>query len=136
MSLLPFSAKDYLISQTTSFDTATSVKFEYEGSGTLYNLSWGNGFKYKGFHVGFNVGYLFGKLNNNTLAYQLNQYGTYDADAYTTWSFTNTKVSSFIWNAGAQYNLPIKSKKDSNKVYNLTFGLSGSAPIKFSKKDL
>lgn len=134
VSLLPFSAKDYLISQTTSFDTATSVKFEYEGSGTLYNLSWGNGFKYKGFHVGFNVGYLFGKLNNNTLAYQLNQYGTYDADAYTTWSFTNTKVSSFIWNAGAQYNLPIKSKKDSNKVYNLTFGLSGSAPIKFSKK--
>jgi hypothetical protein len=134
VSLLPFTAKDYLLSQTSAFDTATTVKFEYEGSGTLYNLSWGNGFKYKGLHVGFNMGYLFGKLNNNTLAYQLNQTGAYDADGYTTWTFTNTKVSSFIWNAGAQYNLPIKSKKDSNKIYNITFGLAGSAPIKFGKK--
>ncbi|HNM31381.1 MAG TPA: hypothetical protein PKM51_01425 [Chitinophagales bacterium] len=132
-SLLPFSAKDYFISQTTAFDTATSVRFEYEGSGALYNLSWGNGFRYKGFSVGLNMGYLFGKLNNNTLAYQLNQYGSFDATGYTTWTYTNTKVSSFIWNAGAQYNLPIKSKKDSNKIYNLTFGLSGSAPIKVAK---
>ncbi|MCC6583138.1 MAG: hypothetical protein IT271_05500 [Chitinophagales bacterium] len=134
VSLLPFTAKDYLLSQTSAFDTATTVKFEYEGSGTLYNLSWGNGFKYKGLHVGFNIGYLFGKLNNNTLAYQLNQTGAYDADGYTTWTFTNTKVSSFIWNAGAQYNLPIKSKRDSNKIYNITFGLAGSAPIKFGKR--
>jgi len=133
VSLLPFSAKDYLISQTTTFDTTTAVKFEYEGSGTLYNLSWGNGFKYKGFSVGVNIGYLFGKLNNNTLAYQLNKYGSFDNDAYATWTFTNTKVSSFIWNAGAQYNLPIKSKKDSNKIYNITFGIAGSAPIKFAK---
>lgn len=134
VSLLPFSAKDYLISQTTSFDSSNAVRFEYEGSGALYNLSLGNGFRYKGFCVGFNLGYLFGKLNNNTLAYQLNKAGTaYDADSYTTWTFTNTKVSSFIWNAGVQYNLPIKSKKDSNKIYNITFGLSGSAPIKFGK---
>lgn len=132
-SLLPFSAKDYFIAQTNSFDTATAVRFEYEGSGALYNLSWGNGFKYKGFSVGLNIGYLFGKLNNNAFAYPLNKYGTYDNDAYTTWTFTNTKVSSFIWNAGAQYNLPIKSKKDSNKIYNITFGIAGSAPIKFAK---
>lgn len=133
--LLPFSTKDYLISQTQSFDTANTVKFEYEGSGTLYNLSWGNGFKYKGIHLGFNVGYLFGKLSNNTIAYPLdNTTGTFDNTAYTTWSFTDTKVSSFIWNAGAQYNLVIKSKKDSLRPYMITFGLSGSAPIKFSKK--
>ena len=134
VNMLPFTAKDYLISQTTSFDTANAVKFEYEGSGTLYNLSWGNGFKYKGIHLGFNIGYLFGKLNNNTLAYPLNTAGAYDPDAYTTWTFTNTKVSSFIWNAGAQYNLPIKSKRDSSKIYNITFGLSGSAPIKLGKR--
>ncbi len=134
VSLLPFSAKDYLVSQTQTFDTANSVRYEYEGSGTLYNVSWGNGFKYKGFHVGFNLGYLFGKLNNNTLVYPLdNLSGVYDNTAYTTWTFTNTKVSSVIWNAGAQYNLVINSKKDSNKVYNIVFGLSGSAPIKFSK---
>ncbi len=84
-------------------------------------------------HVGFNIGYLFGKLNNNSLAYPINPVGGYDVDAYTTWTFTNTKVSSFIWNAGAQYNLPIKSKRDSSKVYNITFGLAGSAPIKFGK---
>ncbi len=133
VSVLPFSAKDYLVSQTTSFDTANAVRFEYEGSGTLYNVSWGNGFRYKGLLLGFNVGYLFGKLNNNTFAYQLNKSGTYDVDSYTTWTFTNTKVSSFIWNAGVQYNLPIKSKSDTNKIYNVTFGLSGSAPIKFGK---
>jgi hypothetical protein len=133
VSLLPFSAKDYLVTQTQTFDTAHSVKFEYEGSGTLYNLSWGNGFKYKGIYLGFNIGYLFGKLNNNTLTYPLDKSGSFDNTAYTTWSFTNTKVSSFIWNAGAQYNLSIKSKSDSNKIYNIVFGLSGSAPIKFGK---
>lgn len=133
VSLLPFTAKDYLISQSTTFDTANTVKFEYEGTGTLYNLSWGAGYKYKGFHVGVNLGYLFGKLNNNSFAFPLNQAGGFDAESYTTWTFTNTKVSSFIWNAGAQYVLPIKSKKDTNKIYNVTFGLSGNAPIKFSK---
>jgi len=132
-SLLPFSAKDYSISQTQSFDTANSMKFEYEGSGTLYNLSWGNGFKYKGISVGFNIGYLFGRLNNNTFSSPLNTDGSYDNNAYTTWSFTNLKASSFIWNAGAQYKLDIKSKKDSNKTYNIVFGLAGTAPVKFSK---
>lgn len=131
-SLLPFSSKDYLVSQTQSFDTSSAMKFEYEGSGTLYNLSWGNGFKYKGFQVGFNIGYLFGKLNNNTFGYPLAN-GSLDQNAYTTWSFTNTKVSSFVWNAGAQYVLDIKSKKDTTKLYNVVFGISGSAPIKFGK---
>jgi hypothetical protein len=87
----------------------------------------------KVFSVGFNMGYLFGKLNNNTFAYNVDKSGFIDHAAYTTWTFTNTKVSSFIWNAGAQYNLPITSKKDSNKIYNIVFGLSGSAPIKFGK---
>ena len=130
---MPFSAKDYLVSQTQTFDTAHAVKFEYEGSGTLYNLSWGNGFKYKGIYLGFNMGYLFGKLNNNTFTYPIDKTGAYDNASYTTWTFTNTKVSSFIWNAGAQYSLNIKSKRDSNKIYNVVFGLSGSAPIKFGK---
>ncbi len=133
LAMLPFSAKDYLISQYQSFDTSNAVKFEYEGSGTLYNMSWGNGFKYKGFSVGFNLGYLFGKVNNNTFAYPMDKSGVFDNTAYTTWTFTNTKVSSFIWNAGGQYSLDIKSKKDTSKTYNIVFGLSGSAPIKFGK---
>lgn len=133
-SLLPFSAKDYSVTQSQSFDSANAMKFEYEGSGTLYNLSWGNGFKYKGISVGFNIGYLFGKLNNNTFSSPTNIDGSYDQNAYTTWSFTNMKVSSFIWNAGAQYKLAIKSKTDSNKTYSVVFGLAGSAPVKFSKK--
>lgn len=132
-SLLPFSSKDYLISQTETFDSLNSSKYEYEGSGSLYNLSWGNGFRYKGLSIGFNMGYLFGKLNNNTLTYPTNPNGSFDNTAYTTWSFTNTKVSSFIWNAGVQYRLDIKTKKDSAKIYNIVFGLAGSAPIKFGK---
>ncbi len=132
-SLLPFSTKDYSVSQSQAFDTANIMKFEYEGSGTLYNLSWGNGFKYKGISVGFNMGYLFGKLNNNTLSSPINPNGSYDQNAYTTWSFTNLKASSFVYNIGAQYNLDIKSKKDSNKTYNVVFGVAGSSPVKFSK---
>ena len=81
-----------LLSQTTTFDSSNIVKFEYEGSGTLYNLSWGNGFKYKGIHVGFNIGYLFGKLNNNTLAYQINPAGGYDVDGYTICTKKNKKT--------------------------------------------
>lgn len=133
-SLLPFSAKDYSVSQSQAFDTSNSMKFEYEGNGTLYNLSWGNGFKYKGISVGFNIGYLFGKLNNNSFSSPTNVDGSYDNNAYTTWAFTNLKASSFIWNAGAQYKLDIKSKKDSNKTYNVVFGIAGTAPVKFSKR--
>ena len=132
-SLLPFSSKDYLVTQSQSFDTSNVMKFEYEGSGTIYNLSWGNGFKYKGFQVGFNMGYLFGKLNNNTFGYPTDNAGNFDQNSYTSWSFTNAKISSFVWNAGFQYVLDIKSKKDTNKLFNVVFGVSGSAPIKFGK---
>ncbi len=132
-SLLPFSSKDYLLSQTQAFDSTDIVKYEYEGSGSLYNLSWGNGVQYKGVSLGFNIGYLFGKLNNNSFSYPITPAGNVDQAGYTTWTFTNTKVSSFIWNAGIQYNLAFKGKNDSIKKYNVVFGLSGSAPVKFGK---
>lgn len=134
VGLLPFSNKDYFVSQTSQLDTANAVKVEYEGSGSLYNLYWGNGFSYKGFSVGLNMGYLFGKLNNNTFAYPVDQNGVYDPQSATTWSFNDVKASSFVWNAGAQYTQVIKNKKDSTKFLIIDYGVSGSAPFRIKGK--
>lgn len=128
--LLPFSNKNYLISQTDQLDTAHTVKIEYEGSGSLYNLYWGNGFSWKGLAVGINMGYLFGKLDNNTFAYPVDPSGNLDQGSATTWNYNDVKASSFFWNAGVQYSQLIKNKKDSSKVLVIDYGLSGNAPFR------
>ncbi len=133
VGLLPYSAKDYFVSQTSILDTNYSAAYEYEGSGNLYNAFWGNGFKYKGIYLGFNLGYMFGKLNSNSLTYLVDPSGNYNPYAYTTWNFSNVKVGSLTYSLGAQYRLDIKSKKDSAKVYSVVFGVSGSSPIKVLK---
>ncbi len=131
VGLLPVSAKDYFVTQTSILDTNYSAQFEYEGSGNLYNAFWGNGFKYKGLYLGFNFGYMFGKLNNNTFTYLVDPSGSYDPFTNTAWSFSNVKISSLTYNLGAQYRLDIKTKKDSS-LY-MVFGISGSSPLKVLK---
>ena len=66
--------------------------------------------------MSFNVGYLFGKLNNNTLAYQLNQYAPMMRDAYTTWSFTNTKWAASSGMQARNTTCRLKVKERHNKV--------------------
>jgi hypothetical protein len=106
------------------------VKVEYEGSGSLYNLYWGNAFSYKGFSIGLNIGYLFGKLDNNTFAYPVDKNGAFDQASATTWTYNDVKASSFVWNAGVQYSQLIKNKKDSTKYLMIDYGVSGSAPFR------
>src|ERR1051326_5213463 len=63
IGILPFSNVGYNIS-TYAKDTANgNTYYQYEGSGGLNEIYWGNGFKYKNFSAGINVSYLFGALS-------------------------------------------------------------------------
>ncbi|MCB9034510.1 MAG: hypothetical protein H6553_11785 [Chitinophagales bacterium] len=132
VGLLPYSNKNYFISETKAVDTTLSAKVEYEGNGTLYNLYWGNGFKYKGFAVGFNVGYLFGKLKNYAVSYPLLD-GALDNTTNATVIRSDLSAGAFVWNAGIMYTQNIKSKKDSNRIFTIDYGFSGNSGYKFSK---
>ena len=142
--LVPFSQKDYLVSDTTSLSSNASIANIFEGTGTLYNIYWGNGFKYKDLSVGFNLGYLFGSIDATTLDTPLDSDGFIDPYAFATFSRDNFKASALTWNIGAIYGIPI-SKKQVNKdvteklrldvglAYNAEYNMPGSSSVTSSK---
>lgn len=128
MGLMPFTAKSYAIMDTTSLSNGESSINEIEGFGNTYVAYWGNGFEFKGVSVGFNVGYLFGKSNTNSVTYLLDDEGFIDPYSFSTWQKRSLKVSGVYWNVGAQYKAKL-----SDKLF-LTSGISGNKGVEMKRK--
>jgi len=47
MGIIPFSEKSYLVADTSTLGGNTNIANIFEGSGNIYTVYWGNGFKYK-----------------------------------------------------------------------------------------
>lgn len=89
------------------FGTATTA---LKGNGGTYKLAWGNGIKYKGFSVGVNAAYLFGKLTNSRKV-------NFDslAFSYDTEFLDEVSVRGFVWQVGAQYVYDFKKTDKAGK---------------------
>lgn len=133
LSLAPYTLVGYDIeTQQVDPDYGTATNF-LKGTGGTYKLGWGGAAKYKGFSVGVNASYLFGKLTNSrrvgfdSLAY-----------AYSTEFLDEIGVSGFVWQIGAQYSYDFKSlNKKGEKEANgrrLTIGLYGNPTNSFNTK--
>jgi hypothetical protein len=142
--LVPFSQKDYLVVDTASVSANSSVANIFEGSGTLYNIYWGNGFKYKDFSLGFNIGYLFGSLDATTLAVPLDEDGFSDPHAFATFERDKVNASGLTWNVGAMYSIPISQQElkknelerfslDIGLAYNAEYNMGGNTRLEASK---
>ncbi len=109
-ALMPYNTMGYLIeTQAKSPNNLVDsgiVKNNFIGSGGSYRLMWGNGVSYKGFSVGANIGYLFGKMN------YFRQNLLFDPSflTYANNFQENYTLGSFFWNLGLQYTITLDPK--------------------------
>lgn len=60
-SLRPYAQVGYFIRINDNIDSIGSVERTFTGSGGLYQVTWGNGIKYKNLAAGINLNYIYGK---------------------------------------------------------------------------
>lgn len=96
--ILPFSTIGYNIGHKESIPVLGEVKYQYQGTGGLNQVYFGNGFKlFKGLSVGTNASYIFGNLSHNSLVYS-------DSSAFFATDITNsTYIKGFEFTYGLQY---------------------------------
>ncbi|HUH74911.1 MAG TPA: hypothetical protein VLZ75_10975 [Chitinophagales bacterium] len=124
VGLLPFSSKNSYNTDSVNFGGNKGI-IHNENNGQLYNFYWSNGFTYKDYSLGVNVGYLFGNLSNNTLSHTLSD-GILDYFGYGAWYNNTLLVKSVTFNMGAQYHKVFKYGGEKNKQLKLTVGLAGA----------
>lgn len=124
-ALIPYTAVGYDIQSKITdedFDVATNF---LKGKGGTYRFRWGNAFRYKGFSVGVNVNYNFGKLTQNRKV-------TFDSllVSYDTEFLDEFSISGAGFDVGLQYRFRVDSPKEGeNKAMAgkfLTLGVFGN----------
>ena len=126
-TLMPYSTVGYNIATLDQSDFQTGdVTRLFRGSGGTYQFLYSGGVRHKQFAGGFNVGYLFGKIENER-AVTFNETEV----AYATYGNEQKSLSGFLWNFGAMYTLDLNEKELEDKrstVYKrVTFGLHGNS---------
>jgi len=121
-SLRPYSQVGYFIRINDDIDSIGLVERTFTGSGGLYQITWGNGIKYKNLAAGINLTYLYGKqsFQERTIFRELEN-ASYDefenADSY----------KGFQYRVGLLYEHPLDLKaarKNEDKPSRLlSFGL-------------
>lgn len=130
-TLLPYSNVDYNIENiaTQTFgDTLTTVNYLFQGSGGTYKVMWGNAVNIKNFSAGINLGYFFGKIENDKFVTFPDFQFSFDNN------FTDDfLVGGFTWNLGVQYDHVLKTKEGSNEpIEFITFGITGNSRNKYN----
>jgi hypothetical protein len=129
-SLMPYSTVGYSVNSTSKIADTVTVGNFFLGNGGTYRFLWSNGVEYKGFSVGANVGFLFGR---NSVARQLaltnvpSSYIDDFTDSYT--------MAGFSWNLGVQYDIAIGAAPkvgEKDKQKHLVLGLYGNPATPFA----
>ncbi|NJL74370.1 MAG: hypothetical protein HC892_04295 [Saprospiraceae bacterium] len=103
-SLIPNTIVNYDI-ETSSEVGGENTIGAFKGEGGTYKLYWGNGFRYKYFSAGLNLGYLFGRIRNTRLLFLEDEFAYY-SDNFA----DDISVNGFVWNLGLNYDLFFKEK--------------------------
>ncbi len=128
VSLTPFSHVGYSITSHDLLDSIGMVTRSFQGTGGLYRVNWGNGWRYKDLCVGLNVGYLFGRTSYSTQT-------DFDDIAYDYSDKTRSDISyrTFIWNTGIQYDIRLPSSERNNRRF-ITLGAHYTLRENFDSK--
>lgn len=128
ISLMPHSTVGYDVRVVRNIENIGNVEYNYLGKGSRSRINWGNGWRYKGFSAGANVGIVFGKVNNE-------QRINFLEPAYN-FAFNEERISeeylrAFVWDAGLQYSLLLQERRHSRSKQNrdllLVLGVYGSS---------
>jgi hypothetical protein len=133
LSFSPHSHVGYDVRVTRPVDNVGDVRYWYTGEGTRFRLNWGNGFRYKGFSLGANVGVVLGRVVNSAVIDFADS--TY-AYAYDEERRSNQFARGFVWDVGAQYRYVVKKarhkKTGLNTDWALVVGLYGHSQAQLS----
>ena len=111
LTLMPHSVVGYDINSSEVADTLGEVRRNFSGSGGTYKFLLSQGYKYKNFSAGLNLGYLFGKIRYTRDIVFLDNLNAFSVDYE-----NNYSVSGFLWNVGFIYSTVLnKGKIDSKK---------------------
>jgi len=123
IGLLPFSYKNYIYNDAIIEDS-TSYNYQSKGSGSTYQLFWGNGIAIKNFSAGINTAFVFGQLDqseNILFADSLNYINTN--------KHSTVNLKDVMFNFGLQYRVKINKleneTKDKENIY-MTVGAYGA----------
>ncbi len=136
ISLRPFSQIGYFIRINDHIDSIGEVQRTFTGSGGLYQITWGNGIKYKNFAAGINLGYIYGKESFDEETTFLDLENAYRDVFQSTHAY-----KGFQYRLGILYEHPMDLKKarknNDNPSRLLSFGLfvSGKSSLE-TKSDI
>ena len=120
-NLQPYTLVGYEVETIGTIAEIGGTTTRFRGTGGTYKAQWGNGFKYKNFSGGLNLGYVFGRIesNRNILFNDL-------AAGYENRLTDDFSINGFVWNLGAQYDYFIKTK-DTRFQKSITVGVTGNS---------
>ena len=104
-SLQPFAQVGYHIKIQDSVENIGQVTRDFRGSGGLYHVTWGNGFKYGNLSAGVNLAYLYGKEAFD----QTVQFDDLE-NAYQDIFSSTIAYKGFLYRVGLQYEHPLDLK--------------------------
>ncbi|MDB5284468.1 MAG: hypothetical protein JWO06_3543 [Bacteroidota bacterium] len=132
VGIVPVSMVNYNFAQAYSDSVIGNYYQAYTGSGSLYNVYVGGAYKIKGFSIGANIGYTFGKLEYQKLIEFPDT-----AYAFNTRNITDVNMGGVSYSVGVQYQrLIYKNVNDPDprsQIYAM-FGLYGSGGTKLTTK--
>jgi hypothetical protein len=115
LGLKPYTAAYYNLAGNDSA-AGTTLGNAFSGQGGLNYVYVGGAYNYKGFSLGFNLGYIFGTIRSSSEVLRLDSTATYDAE------FSQyTQMGGLYWKGGAMYETKL------NK--NLTLRLGATLEI-------
>lgn len=137
--LLPYTNINYNFIQTFNDSAIGIYRDVYTGKGSLYQVYAGGAYKIKSrinerdqFSIGFNVGYVFGKLDyQKVISFPDTAY------AYASRNSTTLNAGMFNYNAGIQYRRRVYHNRDNpderTDIF-MTLGAYGSGGVKMNAK--
>ena len=126
-ALVPYTLVGYNVETTEIREDIGEITTRFEGSGGTYKIMWGNGVKYKNLSAGVNLGYVFGKQSRDQIVNFDDLAGSYN-DIF----HDDISVNGFVWNAGVQYDLLLKTKEDIEEK--LIIGVYGNSDMGIQSK--
>lgn len=133
ISLVPYTTVGYTVETTEQRPDIGQIRYIFQGEGGTNKILWGNGVKYKDFSVGVNIGYFFGKIEQN-------QEVIFDSlfASYRDVILTDISHSGFVWNFGMQYDIVFKDKQSDGSLKptgkQITLGFTGNSNLDFNTK--
>ncbi len=114
-ALLPHSQVGYDVAVSRVLPNIGEVKYNYVGQGNRFRLNWANGWAYKNFSAGLNLGYLMGTVRNRSTVYFRDSAYVF---AFNEDAVNSQTVRGLVWDVGLMYEKRLKrSPKNPNGAY-------------------